>query len=585
MSAQPSPTQGFIAVSSANGHSPDLRAVLQRIGAAEASLGGRGSIRTATWGIEAGGFGPQQPLLLCRNARRREEELDLRQVRRLLASDDDGLAQVLPTFAAVDYADDDTVVGAADVLGFRQLYYGEGYGIAVLSTSARAVSACLGRDLDREGVAVQSLLGWQLGQRTVFRDVRKLAPGELAAISGGRVSVRSFRRPDEPPARDLDRSVAMAADMLRRYLNGFLDDHPDAVLQLTGGQDSRLLLSAVPVARRRGLRVLTLGLPGNPDVVIAGELARRHGMRHEVLTLDGIDALSPDEADLRCVEAARRLDCMADPLAHAALTFAESRAEPGARLSGLGGEVARGFYYLGPATSAPVTRKRVERLTRWRMFANESVAGDAVDPEFAAWARDFATGEVHALSVATGRDWMSATDELYLWQRMQRWAGVTETAVCFSRVISNPMLDDRFISIARSLSPRDKRNSMFLSRLQVALDRGLADVPLDGRPAPAAYATRSVGNSARQGASTMAKAAKKIRQRALRENRAPAGGDILAHKVVEHWRANPALLDPARSAGIFRDAWLDQMLSGAVDPGASAVTLLTNLRVAAESLP
>lgn len=371
--------------------------------------------------------------------------------------------------------------------------------------------------------------------------------------------------------------------MLREYLDAFLDDHPDAVLQLTGGQDSRLLLSAVPPERRRGLRCVTLGLPGNPDLMIAGDLARRYGLVHEVLTLDGLDALSPEDADRRCIEAARRLECMADPLAHAALTFVEARAQPGARIAGLGGEVARGFYYVGPATTAPVSRKRVERLARWRMFANESVSAEALDPEFASWARGFTLDEVFALSAATGRDWMAATDDFYLDQRMQRWAGVTDTAICFNGVVSNPMLDDRFIAIARSLPPRDKRNSMFLSRLQVALDDQLARVPLDGRPAPVAYAHKSVRNSARQIATTLHKAARKARQRVGRATSPPAGGEILARKVLEHWRSNPALLDPVRPMGIFREAWIDQVLACKMDPDPSAVTLLTNLRVAAES--
>jgi asparagine synthase (glutamine-hydrolysing) len=373
--------------------------------------------------------------------------------------------------------------------------------------------------------------------------------------------------------------------MLRDYMDAFLDDHPDAVLQLTGGQDSRLLLSAVAPARRRGLRTLTLGVPGNPDAMIASELSRRYGMTHELLSLDGIDALSPEEADLRCIQAAHRLDCMADPLAQAALSFAEARAQPGARISGLGGEVARGFYYFGPPTSGPVTRKRVERLTRWRMFANESVSTDALQPEFTSWAREFAAGEVFALSAATGRDWMAATDEFYLGQRMQRWGGVTETAVCLDRIVSNPMLDDRFIAIARSLRPRDKRNSLFLSRLQMALDDELGRVPLDGRPAPVAYASKGIGNSTRQIVTTLGKAAEKARQRVRRANRPPAGGEILARKVVEHWRASPAVLDAVRPLGIFREAWIDEVLAGDVMPAPSAVTLMTNLRVAADSLP
>jgi asparagine synthase (glutamine-hydrolysing) len=586
MTTPTGPTQGFIAVSRSGRPetAPDLRAVLAAISADNPSVRDHGTIATATWGLDVQGLDPSQPLLLCRNARRRDDELDLGDVRRLLAGRDvHGLAEVPPMFAAVHHVDEHTVVAAADALGFRHLYHGEGDGFAVLSTSARGAAACVGNELDREGIALQSLLGWQLGQRTLFAGVQKLAAGEFATLGDGRVAISSFPRPAPQSNGGLDASVAEAAEVLRDYVGAFLDDHPDASLQLTGGQDSRLLLSAVPPARRRGLRALTLGLPGNPDVVIAGELSRRHGLVHEVLRLDGLDALTPEEADVRCVEAARRLECMADPLAHAALTFAEARAEPGARIGGLGGEVARGFYYFGPVTEAPVTRRRVERLTRWRMFANESVSPGALEPAFAAWAREFGVGEVFALSSATGANWMAATDEFYLDQRMQRWAGVADSAICFDRVSCNPMLDDRFIAIARGLPPRDKRNSLFLSRLQMALDHDLARVPLDGRPAPIAYANRSIGNSARQIASTMHKAAQKAQQRALRANRPPAGGEILAQKVVEHWRANPAVLDSARATAIFGEPWIEQVLSGAVDPRPSAVALLTNLRVAAES--
>ena len=573
---------GFIALSYSGSPDdmPDLRAVLTSITAESPALTENGTIRTATWGLDHG-LDESTPLLLCRYARQRENELTLNDVRRLLAGPDrDGLAEVSPTFAAVDSLDEDTIVAAADALGFRHVYYGEAPGFAVLSTSARAAAICLNSGLDHEAIAVQSLLGWQMGQRTLFQGVRKLAPGELAILGGGRISIRSFARPLDHVNIGIDAFVADAAKMLRDYLSAFLDDHPDAVLQLTGGQDSRLLLSAIPPTRRRGLRAVTLCLPGNPDNAIAAELARREKLLHETLRLDGLERLSSEEADLRCIEAAQKLDCMADPLAQAALTFAEARAEPGARISGLGGEVARGFYYFGPATTAPVTRKRVERLTRWRMFANEAVAPTALEPGFVAWARDFSVGEVLTLTSATDREWMAATDEFYLYQRMQRWAGVVSTAVCFDRVISNPMLDDRFITIARSLAPRNKKNSMFLSRLQVALDEDLARVPLDGRPPPLAYANRTAVNSTRQLACTLRKAAHKARQRAARADAPPAGGELLARKVVDHWRANPALLDSARATGIFHERWVDRVLAGELDPAPSAVALMTNLRVA-----
>jgi asparagine synthase (glutamine-hydrolysing) len=329
--------------------------------------------------------------------------------------------------------------------------------------------------------------------------------------------------------------------------------------------------------------VVTLGGRGEPDVDIAAELAARYGMRHELLSLAGLGELGPAEAHELCLDAARRLDFSADPLAHAALSYAEARSEPGPRLSGLGGEVARGFYYLGLRTGAPVSRRRAERLARWRMFVNEAVPAEALDPAYADWARAFATAEVVRVLAETGEPWLAATDRLYLGHRMQRWGGVTETAVCLDREVVNPMLDDRFISIANALAPLDKRNSRFLSRLQLALDPELGSIPLDGRPAPAAYAHRSARNSARQTAATAQKAGRKVEQRLRGRNRPPAGGELLAARVVAHWRTDPAVLEPLAALDVFRPSWLDALLAGEQQPATSAVALMVNLLAASEA--
>ena len=315
--------------------------------------------------------------------------------------------------------------------------------------------------------------------------------------------------------------------ILRQFMAAYLDDHPEAVLQLTGGQDSRILLSAIPPQRRRGLKVMTLGVAGSADVAIAAGIAERYSMVHQVESLGGLEGLTPDEAFRLCVQASQRLECMADPLAFAALSWAESKFDQEPRLSGLGGEVARGFYYFGPMRDASVSRRRVAQLANWRLFANEAVSSEALAPGFAAWSREFTLGEVLGTISGTGLDWFSATDEFDLEQRMQRWAGVTDTAVCFDREVTNPMLDNRFLDIARGLPSRCKRGARFLGQLQVELDEQLANLPLDGRPPPSAYAYGGLANSARLASTSIGKAARKARQRLSRENRPPAGGEVL----------------------------------------------------------
>jgi asparagine synthase (glutamine-hydrolysing) len=536
-----------------------VRAALGATGIADATVQESAGTVLVIWGVDAPSRGGA--MLLAATARRREHDLS---------------AQVLPPFAAVVRTGEDEVVATADALGFRHLYHCAQDGWAAASTSARLLAALTGAALDRDALSVQSLLGWQVGQATWFAGVTKLAPGCWIRLRQGRCDVEVLRPRTWEPI-DLDDAVASAARVLREHLTAYVCDHPDATLQLTGGQDSRILLSAIPRDLRRGMTAITLAVPGSADVAIAGALAARVGMVHRVEALESLAGMDPAEAHALCVDSSLRLEGMADPVALAALTLAERRFDQGHRIAGLGGEVARGFYYLGRAGSGPVTRQRVARLAAWRMFANEAVDPAALAAGFRDRAREVTVDRIHEVMASSGRDWLSATDDFYLDQRMQRWAGVTDTAVCFDRSVVNPMLDDRFIAIARGMAPESKRHSLFLARLQMELDPDLGRLPLDDRPAPEAYARPGVANRARAAATVARKTVRKVRQRVGHESRPPAGGAVLAGKVVEHWRAHPEALEPARRLGVLDDAWWDGVVSGGTEPAPSAVAFAVNL--------
>ena len=220
--------------------------------------------------------------------------------------------------------------------------------VAVIALSALAVAGWLVREVlaASQGTAKMQEIATAVQEgaaaylRRQFRTLAVFAfiiPWILLLLPADGTSVRCFLPPDDPGRLTLAEAVTRARDVLRGYLSAYLDDHPDAVLQLTGGQDSRLLLSAIEPSRRRGLRVMTLSVPGNPDVEIAADLARRYSMDHEIIDLAGLDEIDPEQAHDRAVRAAQILEASADPLAYAGLDFAESRALPGPRLSGLGG--------------------------------------------------------------------------------------------------------------------------------------------------------------------------------------------------------------------------------------------------------
>lgn len=502
-----------------------------------------------------------------------------------MRDDPSKLTQLLPPFAAIR-RDDEGITAVADSMGFRQLFHGteSASNTGILSTSALVSGWVASAQFDHTAIAVQSLLGWQLGQRTLFRGINKFAPGTVARLDASGLNIHVPELAREPDL-SLDEAVTKCAALLRTSLEALLDDHPNAVLQLTGGQDSRLLLSAIPVARRRGLRAMTLEVPGAGDIALARALAERYGLRHEVHGLASLEGLSPAEAWKRTRDAAMRLDGMSNPIALAALAVAESSFEQGVRITGLGGEIARGFYYVGRVRDRPVTRADAEQLTSWRMFLNDAVEPGLLRSDFVAWGRETANSEVYSALAAGSSEWFRATDELYFRHRMQRWAGLNETAVAYQRTVINPMLDPHFLDIAARLAPRDKAQSRFLARLQMELDPELGRIPLEGRPAPIAYAHPSAWRTAAIAASAARRLVKKVLQRVRKGNRAPAGGTVLADKVVEHWRQNPSILRLASLGDFVSTEWLEQVLDGRIQPRPSSVAFVANLATAVTPAP
>ncbi|MCL3817854.1 asparagine synthase-related protein [Aeromicrobium wangtongii] len=581
MTTAPSRAPGFAVFSSSSGHLARRRAERAADAVGDATtIAADEHTHVVLWG-ELRSHPLSEPIILGHGARTRGADVGRVQTRRLLAGEDD-LRQVLPAFAAVDWDEPMSRLRiVVDWLGMRHVYLAEDGEMSGASTSAAVLARQPGTGaIDRDAIGVQSLLGWQLGDSTPFARVTKMGPGLRTCVSRGELSSSGL-----PPLRSLDPLSAtdaphVAADLLSDFVSGYLDDHPDSVLQLTGGLDSRLLLAAIPRSRRSSVETMTLAVPGSPDLEIAARLAADHRMRHHVVQMRGLGTVSDEDAWSLCAAAARDLDCAADPVALASLRWADTALPHRPRLAGLGGEVARGFYYFGPPLKVGVSRTLAATLAQWRLFPNDRVSPDALEPAFAAAATDLAVSEVHRALAAAGDDFWPATDEFYLWQRMQRWAGTLASATCFDRDVVNPMLDAAFLQIARALSPHDKRNMRFLSRILVDLDPALADIPMDNRPAPRTYARPTAANRARLGAVQSRKVIGKVRQRRSHTTRPPAGGEILAAKVVDHWRAHREILDPVRELDMFRPSWLDDVVMGRRSADPSSVALLVNLVVA-----
>ncbi len=528
---------------------------------------------------------------LTRSTRTRSTDLDASAIAAMLgdgsAIDGAGLTQLLPPFAAAHWAGSGRpVVLAGDWLGLRQLYWWQGDGVAAVSTSAPALAALAGADFSHSALSVQALMGWQVGLATVFDGVWKLDAGCAAVLAGGTVRVRRYVEPRLEIEAGLALPVVVdrMAEILRGINSSYVEDHPETTLQLSGGQDSRLLLCAVPAEQRKGLRAFTIDLAGGVESAVARRLSSICELDHRVHLLDALPPVDPATAHRVALVAAHGLDCMASPLALAPLSLVEATIPQGHRFAGTGGETARGFYYPGQPRKSETSRGLVDRLSDWRLFANEAVAAEALEPEFVATARVNAVTAIDECFAAYSADWLRATDEFYLYQRTQRWAGAHGTVAAVQRHYVNPLLDREFLRLALTPPPHDKRNSRLTGLLMSRLDPALAAIPLDTGLVPAQMGRRGFRRSAAVARYTATKTARKVRQRLGGARRDQLGAAGLSDLVVSHWRSTPDAVTPLRRTGVVRATWLDELLDGRRSAPASTVAFLVNLLVASDAV-
>ena len=177
---------GFLAVAHDVGapEGPDLQKALALVGVADATLVQLPHVELATWGLGAGRPTPDVPLLLSGTNWSEGGSVPAARLGQWLSADSpEPPRPMLPPFAALGAAGDGLVL-ASDTMGFRQLFDRRGPGWQALSTSARALAALGDGRLDREALLLQSLLGWQLGQRTLFDGRHQARPGRVRAPHG-----------------------------------------------------------------------------------------------------------------------------------------------------------------------------------------------------------------------------------------------------------------------------------------------------------------------------------------------------------------------------------------------------------------
>ncbi|GAA3110345.1 hypothetical protein [Streptosporangium carneum] len=494
------------------------------------------------------------------------------------------LGDLAAPFAAVLAEEDGALLAAVDQLGMRHLYLAEGPGWAALSTSPTSLARLTGGGLDLDVLGAYRLIGHHLGTDTPYAGVRKIPAGHVVRLSEGRATLTPYKSPGHPPTTDLAEAVRRAARILRDNMERLLDEHPDAVLQLSGGLDSRILLAAVPEGRRRQVRALTLASVESRDQELATRIATAYRLERQVIDMDRMAGLTPARAHELVTAAALSTGGINNPVQLAVQEWAEAQAPREPRINGFGGEFSRAFYYLGQRQHPGPTPQLVDRLAEWRIFSVEYADPEMFTGDFAAETKASTMRRLREMFAGYRTDWLSSTDEFYFHERTQRMVGATLSTACTRYTTLSPMLHPAFVEQARAMDPAVKLYSRYNAMLLDRLAPDLARIPLDTGLRPVTLFAPKPVRAARLGLDLGLRAARKARQRIRRSGNPGVGEPTMVALLVAHWRAEPSLLEPALGTGLVRQEWLARMLSGEYDPTPGTAAFLAILCAASTAL-
>ena len=182
---------------------------------------------------------------------------------------------------------------ARDAMGIKPVYYSLDNGRLFFGSEIRAVRAGLRQKTDVDPVALNLFLRYRYtpSPLTVFRGIRKLAPGEMLTVQDGQVKTTRWYRfepklydPMPKPADAIEHLLELYKRAVKRHL---ISDVPLGLL-LSGGIDSGLLLGLMGLFGK-DWPTFTVGYGSSfkdDELVDAAETARIFSAKNAAVRLD-----------------------------------------------------------------------------------------------------------------------------------------------------------------------------------------------------------------------------------------------------------------------------------------------------------
>jgi len=426
-------------------------------------------------------------------------------LRALQRRDDAVFRELCPPFAAVvQTVGPDALWLISDPQGLHPLYYCHRDGLLAFCSKLSPLlrSGLIPWSIDPRAILDLFTYEHVTGNRTLADSVEVLPPGSIVRIHGENAELRTYAElPSKPPSDRHAHIVDALHDALSSSVARAMRGRPRVAITLSGGLDSRALLGCA-IENASDVRTFTFGTPDCRDVLLARKLAKRLGLSHAMVEIDGRYLLRWLDHGIHATGG------MVSCLQFHILALADRLAsEADLVLDGLGGDALTGGH-LAPAMIAAWSREQAiealyrQRATGWAtpeqregIFNSDFLSSFDYDPRAAA--------EKHFHDLRSRPYWWGC-HRFDLIERQRRFVQYGPHQLRPFLDVQTPFYAPPLIALMTAARSRDLFNQRAYLRMQVRHFRPLAEIPDSALgvplswPASLRFAKRTAGFLARR---------------------------------------------------------------------------------------
>jgi len=373
-----------------------------------------------------------------------------------------------------------------DRIGIQHIYLARHEGAFLFCTSALALASVIPVTLDKTSVVNYFNIGHLLGNRTFFKEIKKVDGAIWMKISDGLVRTDKYWHTPFESEKESDISE-YAGDLRKKLIKAVssrIDSDNRTSIELTGGLDSRVNLACAKLSGKE-FHTWTIGEENCPEINVVKELKQKDDFNSHYISVEKSleENFLDDLIKINILNDGER-----DSLGLIA-SLASNRISRDLRessISGIGGEILRGFYYISHKGVLNSSKKiRTSRLVNLKLRPNINPSKEIFNEDIMGSQNDILRGSVEDYFVENddgGIFWR--LDDFYLKARQQRFAG---RSCCFNNYFYRqqlPYFDNEVLDRSFTIPWRYKKGSRVLKHVLEMTHPGYSGIKLvNGSPA------------------------------------------------------------------------------------------------------